>query len=165
VPGPRVERQRAALQGERAGAGDDTPPPAVKSRAIASYHWTFGDGASASGATATHAYGSAGSYAVTPDCVGRRRPERERDPDGGHPGRLAGHRGAPRMSGITGSLAAKLRAAQASLLAGNRGAAVNQLQAFENQWRRSPQEPHRCAGERASLAAAGAVIASIQSGG
>jgi len=32
---------------------------------IATYAWTFGDGASASGATATHAYGAPGTYTVT----------------------------------------------------------------------------------------------------
>ncbi|MFD1513077.1 PHB depolymerase family esterase [Halomarina rubra] len=32
---------------------------------VASYDWTFGDGASATGATPTHAYGSAGSYTAT----------------------------------------------------------------------------------------------------
>ncbi|EMA52566.1 MULTISPECIES: PKD domain-containing protein [Halococcus] len=32
---------------------------------IASYEWTFGDGASATGKTATHAYSSNGSYTVT----------------------------------------------------------------------------------------------------
>ena len=32
---------------------------------VASYDWTFGDGTSASGQTATHSYGNAGSYTVT----------------------------------------------------------------------------------------------------
>ena len=32
---------------------------------ISSYAWTFGDGATATGATASHAYGAAGSYQVT----------------------------------------------------------------------------------------------------
>ncbi|WP_368280045.1 extracellular catalytic domain type 1 short-chain-length polyhydroxyalkanoate depolymerase [Halomarina oriensis] len=32
---------------------------------VASYDWSFGDGATASGATASHAYGSAGSYTAT----------------------------------------------------------------------------------------------------
>jgi PKD repeat protein len=48
--------QPAAFDGSGSSAGD---------AAISSYDWTFGDGASATGAVASHAYNATGSYTVT----------------------------------------------------------------------------------------------------
>jgi PKD repeat protein len=41
------------------------PTTALPGRTIASYFWTFGDGASGSGVSTSHRYGSPGAFAVT----------------------------------------------------------------------------------------------------
>ena len=50
---------------DRLAVGVDAAASTDSDGTIRSYAWTFGDGASATGATATHAYGDAGTYTVT----------------------------------------------------------------------------------------------------
>jgi DNA/RNA endonuclease G (NUC1) len=104
------------------------------------YAWDFGDGATGSGASVTHAYGAAGSYTVTVTVTDTRglvdvvttsvtvySPAQ---------GARQGHALVDQLAlnqGNANSLKAKLNAAEASFAAGNNGAGINQLEALLNE--------------------------------